>query len=194
MNLEQLKSYALAASAAGVSLAALSQPADAHVIIRTHISIPITGMTSIDFNKDGIPDVRFSAFSTQPSGNVEHYDLYVRANGIDASSGSAQPLLRSANIGPSQHFSSAGRLVQTNCSTVCTYRGKWRSLPQNRFLGIKFQISGKTHYGWIRVTVKSAMNATITEYGYETIANKSLKAGLRGASLGDLARGTADEE
>lgn len=52
----------------------------------------------------------------------------------------------------------------------------------NRFLGVKFLINGKIHYGWIRVTVDSELNqrtaATITEYGYETIPNKRVLAGV----------------
>ena len=70
--------------------------------------------------------------------------------------------------------------------------GKWEGNHPNRFLGVKFKIGGKTHYGWIRITVNSAiirpfalMSATITEYGYETIANKSLGAGLASTNAAD---------
>jgi hypothetical protein len=53
---------------------------------------------------------------------------------------------------------------------------------------VKFLIEGKIHYGWIRVTLttsKSApMSEEITEYGYETIANKSCGAGLPGTNAG----------
>ena len=82
-------------------------------------------------------------------------------------------------------------MLGSNCTSICSYKGKWHGVPANRFIGVKFQIKGQTHYGWIRVTVKSAHNATITEYGYETIAGKSLKAGLKSnnPSLGDLAAG-----
>lgn len=49
---------------------------------------------------------------------------------------------------------------------------------------MKFLIKGTTHYGWVRATVKNTKNpsgsltGTITEYGYETIANKAVFAGL----------------
>ena len=57
---------------------------------------------------------------------------------------------------------------------------------------MRFKINGKIHYGWVRITVKITsplpppfMTATITEYGYETVANKSLGAGLSGADSSD---------
>ena len=49
-------------------------------------------------------------------------------------------------------------------------------------MGVKILIHGTTRFGRVRITVKNPttqerLTATITEYGYETIANKSL-AGL----------------
>jgi hypothetical protein len=54
---------------------------------------------------------------------------------------------------------------------------------KNRYLGFKFAIKGKIHYGWARlsVAVKSSggvsLTTTLTGYAYETIPGKSIIAG-----------------
>jgi hypothetical protein len=52
--------------------------------------------------------------------------------------------------------------------------GQWVNVA-NRYLGLKFLIKGKIHYGWARLSVKvqgHAITATLTGYAYETIPNK----------------------
>jgi len=207
----RMKSYSLAAAAAGVSMLALSQPADAKVVItNTNIPIPLCTVgfpcsVSIDLNGDGINDVKFSLISSynqtwdsrllavagQNGGSI------IGTAGVGKHSPYASCLLRGAEIGASDHFlrgkeTIEDSFIQFYSSTINqrppkkTLHGKWGGDHPNRFLGVKFKIDGKTHYGWMRITVKPnasntqwpAMSATITEYGYETVANKSLKAGL----------------
>ena len=75
---------------------------------------------------------------------------------------------------------------------------------KNRYLGLKFGINGKFHFGWARLTVttqkRGRITATLTGYAYETTANKAIVAGktkgpdvitLQPASLGHLAQGSA---
>ena len=62
------------------------------------------------------------------------------------------------------------------------YQGQWINDGKgvkNRYLGIRFVIKGKIHYGWARLTVTPGKNfqATLTGYAYETIANKPIIAG-----------------
>ena len=65
-----MKWYSLAAAAAGVTTLALSQPADAKVVItNTNIPVPFCVIpfpcsVSIDLNGDGINDVKFSLLSS----------------------------------------------------------------------------------------------------------------------------------
>ena len=113
----------------------------------------------------------------------------------------ASCLLRGAKVGASDHFLAGKDTIE---DSYIYYRsasshgpkklyGKWGGNHPNRFLGVKFKINGQTHYGWIRITVTTVnapvqfpdMTATITEYGYETIANKSLGAGLASADAAD---------
>ncbi|MGC2767744.1 MAG: hypothetical protein WB607_19715, partial [Candidatus Acidiferrum sp.] len=48
---------------------------------------------------------------------------------------------------------------------------------KNGYLGLKFMISGKVHFGWARVTITTSaktFTATLTSYAYDTIPNKSI--------------------
>jgi hypothetical protein len=78
----------------------------------------------------------------------------------------------------------AGCSVESGCSTY----GKWRDV-NNRYLGLKFQIHGKTHYGWARLSVQLQQNfqitATLTGYAYEIIPGKGIRAGQTGGQADD---------
>ena len=54
--------------------------------------------------------------------------------------------------------------------------GPWANVA-NRYLGLRFAISGEFHYGWARLTVRASKNtkivtAVLTGYAYETIPDK----------------------
>ena len=48
-----------------------------------------------------------------------------------------------------------------------------------RYLGLKFVIKGKVHFGWARLNVHwhEPISATLTGYAYETIPGKSIITG-----------------
>jgi hypothetical protein len=51
---------------------------------------------------------------------------------------------------------------------------------KDRYLGFKFQIGGKTHYGWARLNARlqgSKITLVLTGYAYETIPGKAIIAG-----------------
>lgn len=86
---------------------------------------------------------------------------------------------------------------------VLHYSGPWAH-TRTGYLGIKFLVDGKIHYGWARVSI-DGFPATLTGYAYETIPDKPIPAGrisgptadltvpldclASGATLGLLARG-----
>jgi hypothetical protein len=221
----RMKLYSLAAAAAGVSMLALVQPAESEVIIMNkNIPIPVCEPSygdpcpvSVDLNNDGIADLKFS-IGTNFGASGGYSFLRVKGiagNEVVANRGYVSALMRSAKIGPSAHFEGkAGEFylmegegcVEGSCEPP---NGKWGGNHPNRFVGVKFKINGATHYGWVRVTVTTStpdryfVSGTITEYGYETIANKVVLAGLAstdvandetsesnaGPSLGALALG-----
>ena len=211
----RLKVYGIAAAAASVSVLALAEPAQRKSSSRTrtyqfqHVTSSLSPCSiSLDLNGDGVNDFKLSLLSTQTA-----YGYYAGTNflrvtahngGVMGTAGGkhgpyASALLRGAKIGASDHFLGGKDTIEDTYFNAHTYfeatkrfYGKWEGNHPNRFLGVKFKIGGKTHYGWIRITVNSAMirpfalmSATITEYGYETIANKSLGAGLASTNAAD---------
>ena len=76
---------------------------------------------------------------------------------------------------------------------------------RNRYLGLKFVIHGKVHYGWARLSVTLGhhrqyddVSGILTGYAYETIPNKTIVTGktedqdvitFQPDTLGGLARG-----
>ncbi len=57
--------------------------------------------------------------------------------------------------------------------------GKWHEVS-DRYLGVRFIIRGKIHFGWTRLTVHDkghAITAVLTGYAYETIPNKPIITG-----------------
>ncbi len=211
----RLSLYSLAAAAASVGALALAQPAEGEIII-TNKTIPIHANTAVllDLNGDGVTDFEFflSHYTIDQYG-FNNLLLFPTARGADAVIGadySASAMLRGAKIGPGGPFihTYAGYGIPIEESFLCTQNcgqksgysfdqgllGKWAGGQPNRFVGVRFKINGKTHYGWVRLTVTvkhkgsgkgptGSFSATITEYGYESVANKACDAGLSGPSI-----------
>jgi hypothetical protein len=190
----QIRLYAAAAGAAGVSLLALTQSAEAQIIYTSvHAYIPSRTFlddrpTFLDMNGDGIPDVRFSNFLVSFShADTNYLEVAGLTGGVIAlSGGSAAALPKGAVIG------SSGQLVKGTCFMAGTYlfaygsgyfhnhTGPWTDV-ENRFLGVSFSIDGETHFGWIRLNVNTQttkdIRAVITGYAYQSGANTPIKAG-----------------
>lgn len=200
---QSLNMYSLAASAAGVSLLALAPPSQAKIVYtKTHQVIGSNGVYSLDLNHDGIVDFliqqsyRFRAsyklFVHEALGNAVQGGLI---NGTLA----ASALNRGAWIGPSQHFikGTRGTEVMARVFYGLGARTRYVSGPwayvHNRYLGLQFQINGKTHYGWARLSVgiqRSTITAALTGYAYETVPNRRLRAGLTQGAADAGAAGT----
>lgn len=186
----RLKFYSLAAAAAGVSVLALSPLAEGSVVV-THKTISILGGATIDLNNDGVNDFQFltgaggyvpSVYATLAIAPLTGGKVVGGKRGVLGPYASA--LASGANIGSTAHFSSSvgrGELciergVSFQTAYIHKYYGQWENLSSSRFLGVRFLIKGAIHYGWIRLTV-TALSGTITEYAYETVANKKIEAG-----------------
>jgi len=198
----RLNAYVLAASAAGVSVLALTMPAEAKIVYTATHKI-ITGPVNsynLDLNHDGITDFILTESYSCDSGCA--YDLGgfgARSNnGIAVGARYRARALRSgARIGPKQHFLSGNRqLVSIFLDGTYRRSGYWINVS-NRYLGLQFKIKGETHYGWARLSVEVqrplTITATLTGYAYETIPNKPIIAGKthgkEDATLGRLAQG-----
>jgi hypothetical protein len=182
----RLNMYALAGTAAGVGALALAQVAEAKIVYTpTHKVIGLNGSYNLDLNHDGISDFTIlerAFYSTVYNINF----LSVKPLGSNGVAGQqrhyAEALKRGVRIGSNLGF-------YQRPTEMCDVRtggregsfGPWVNVT-NRYLGLKFTIKGKTHYGWARLTVKTKdgdlnINAILTGYAYETIPNHSLRAG-----------------
>jgi hypothetical protein len=222
----QLNSYALVASAAGVSVLALARASEAKVVYTethqvTHAGFPLY----LDLNHDGIKD--FVLRTTYYAG-TSYFKVGVNASGYGNmnnavagrrfSNGSyffsaASALPAGARIGPERNFpvhhpfmavELFNRIHTSQYSDVGPWVGKGKGV-RNRYMGLKFVIHGKVHYGWARVSVTLGhhrqyddVSSTLTGYAYETIPNKPIIAGqitgpdvitVQPETLAELARG-----
>jgi hypothetical protein len=212
---EKLNLYALAASAAGVSLLALAQPAEAKIVYtKTHHVIGTNGVYTLDLNHDGIADFLLLESGTPTfNGTRASNTLRVKealGNAVEGKLSSnrlaASALTAGARIGLHAAFVKGGAYGETMAATWASDcgggpAGQWPNVT-NRYLGLKFKIDGKNHYGWARMTVQLPgnflINATLTGYAYETIPGKAIRAGQTAdkaegsaVSLGSLAVGAS---
>jgi len=181
---QRLNMYSLTAGAAGVGMLALAQPSEAKVIYTpAHVKFGRNTEFLLDLNHDGITDFHlinnFSNF-----GNRISYRLFVSAynqpNSIQGVEDAAA-LKVGAQIGPKQHFSHRATLMAhfyTSSGQVLTSSGPWKNV-KNRYLGLKFSVNGKIHYGWARLSVSVheqvyGISGVLTGYAYETIPNKPI--------------------
>jgi hypothetical protein len=209
---QRLNMYALAAGAAGVSLLALAQPSEGRIVYHAaNIRISINNGYNLDLNHDGVTDFALDDFRRTyhpcPRDEKPPFGRYllknflrvapVGGNGVEGTNNSyAYALTRGMLIGPSQGFlafpsmarHSYGYIynpINRGCPKVDRAHGNWVNVT-DRYLGLKFFIHGKIHYGWARLSVQivpgNGIVATLTGYAYETIANKAIVAGrMKGA-------------
>jgi hypothetical protein len=201
-----LKLYASAAVAAGVGILALATPAEGKVVVtNTNISFSPGSFTYLDMNNDGIKDFAFGGSLGGYGDHTWYGSLAVfPIAGGKIVGGARKPvgpygsaLTSGAKVGPSAHFSSSvaqGQLTLEFSGAVesgpsfyyHSLRGPWGYVG-SRYLGVRFLISGQIHYGWIRMSVGWSHRAfgNITEYAYETTANKAITAGATSDSTDD---------
>jgi hypothetical protein len=187
-NLEKrLLAYAAAASAAGVATLAMVPPAEGKIVYtRVHQQISPNTMYNLDLNHDGATDFTLGNHSSVrtsvsdaivniilPAGNaVRGYSIYA----------SALPM--GVKIQAGKKFLSGMYSAEMAGSAYATWRGSNHGGPwfdvKNRFLGLRFAIKGKMHYGWARLNVSCAKrhcSALLTGYAYETIPGKPIITG-----------------
>lgn len=188
-----LSQYALAASAVGLGALALTQPADAKIIYTSaNIRLNLPGNYKLDLNHDGITDfdLRVSQFTSTSILTV----LPKSKNLIWGTGRCASALQAGVSVDSSAKL---GASHNSMCETSFnSQRGQWRNVP-NRYLGLKFYVKGKAHYGWARLKTSRCF-ATLTGYAYESVPNKAIITGktkgpdvitIGSGNLGALAAG-----
>jgi hypothetical protein len=190
----RLNLYALAASAAGVSMIALATPSEAEVIYTpAHATLGCHASYGIDLNQDGVADFTlqnacivqnrgfYTFFSDLISLTPGHGNRVVITSGFNF----AAALPSGTKVDGSQRAGSKSafmaRTYGYNNESQPYYYGPWLK-ASSRYLGLEFQINGETHYGWARLSTKwnhreHLLSIGLTGFAYETAPNTPIRAG-----------------
>jgi hypothetical protein len=206
----RLNMYALAASAAGVSVLALAPRVEGEVIYTpAHKWLPINRFFSLDLNHDGVTDFRFilashswslgfsRGMSVRRGASTQSQNNLYTSNGGNHFWPLALP--EGKMIGPkSPGFkgrSPGGEMFFSGSSIVSGHQssGPWLNIKGQAYLGVRFAIKGEVHYGWVRlgnISRNKPAKVLLSGYAYQTIPNHAITAGYEGT--GDRsARGEA---
>lgn len=184
-----LRSRALAI-AAGMASIIFASIARAEVVYTpVNVTISGNGLLKIDLNHDGITDVTIvssgkSIFcaGTGPGSYGSVYAVPAAGNGMVANGNYVLALTSGTRISSSNSFYYAEGLMMQYSSCLWPPHinyGAWLDVS-NRYLGLRFQINGHTHYGWARLSVTAGRFGpvvTLTGYAYETIAGQAITTG-----------------
>lgn len=194
---QHLNMYGLAAGAAGVSVLALAQPSEAKIVYTAaDVRIAVGQVVPIDVNHDGVNDFYFKNSWVSGGSNLSYLDVWALANSnsvvVQFSGGKnlgPADLKAGVNVGPTGHFSFGGLMAgYCRMGIYCKgFVGPWAhggKGVKNRYLGLRFVIKSKVHFGWARLTVDPwvplkghKIVGHLTGYAYETIPNKPIITG-----------------
>ncbi|SRR5579872_136306 len=200
---QNLKTYALAASAAGVAVLACNAPAEAAPVCKTVDALMVfTATFGLSPANQLVPALNlaqsYHTFSTHTSTGINR-GFFTRnvpgAQPVVTSNGLVAALASGANIGPGGQFGdgvSYGLIftfIPDYGATTNHHRGNVE-FGKTNFLGFKFLISGQAHYGWVslvstivkRNSRTPHVNTEIVAYGYESTPNTAIAAGSCGTS------------
>lgn len=197
---QRLKQYAVAAlGLAGVSALASAQTTTARHILYTPASIPVDTNAlrdteiPLDLNHDGIIDLSIIASHFRDSHSGGGFNAYGR-------------IWLSMNSAIGSHAIPKGMIIDKagtfkNGRQTLAYAFSWASPSggegngatgpfaniTNKYLGVRIVVRGKTHEGWVRLTLASEgyrISGTITGYAYDTVPNEvGLAAGQIGGQV-----------
>lgn len=210
--------YAAAAGVTGAMFMSLAPVADARIVYTpAHVQIPRSNHLWFDFNP--VPKAGDYDFGLVKGGNCRGSFTcvsglgavgYTESNLIAATSHSYAIALRPGQrMGPRKPLkigAEMGVVKWGGTSHKTVWYGQWANGGKglkNGYLGLKFVLNGKVHYGWARVSLTVENNrigtVTLTGYAFETIPNKPIIIGkthgpdviVKPATLGTLAAGAA---
>lgn len=178
---KRLLAYMATAGAAGVSVLAMTQPANAKVVYTPANKAVLFDGMHLDLNNDGIPDFGFHSYGI---GNVGSGVIFpIKFNKMMSH---ANPLAAGISVGPSAEFNGGrvGMVGACSCSGSVDYFGIWLGV-QNGYMGFEFNIKGAAHFGWARFSATETGAVTLTGYAYETVSLKPIVTGDTGSNNDD---------
>jgi hypothetical protein len=206
---QQLNISPAAAVVAVAIVLALAHPAEAKIVYTPANQDLLKGQFDLDLNNDGKTDFTLTGSLVRRGcgefGNAITASLNIvpiRGNGYEGRN--AAKLTTGSPIGGGRRFfARAARMasVSQQCTHIPMFTGNWVVRGGvDGYLGLKFKIHGKDHYGWAHVKTNLAIehyswfSATLTGYAYETTAGVSIKAGQINGAADELDREGLDAE
>ncbi len=179
-----LSLYALAAGAAGVSVLALAQPADAEVVYTPiYQKISANEQFPINLNHDGVTDFTIVNRLHRSNMQLKVLPAFGGYAVLGQYIGWAEAMLPGSMVGvnrPSGRPSFGNNIMASFGSYGGYSQGSWFNVS-DRYLGLAFKIHGKLHYGWARLTTnwngQLKIEATLTGFAYETEPDIPIIAG-----------------
>jgi hypothetical protein len=183
------------AGAAGVGMLALAPPVQAKIVYTpADVNFLRYPPVTLDLNHDGIGDFVLALGGRADSAGVSSYAFVYAprpspANRVVATAKEdyepAVALRAGSRIGSGRLFGNADILAEHlshfgRGSSSTNGSDQWANGEKGLkigYLGLKFMISGKVHFGWARVTITTSaktFTATLTGYAFDTIPNKSI--------------------
>lgn len=184
---KKLKAY----SALAGSVIAVGSIADAQVVY-TDVTPDTTFTNNGDFynlDLDNNSSVDFKLLLTRLNNATTSGTSYINLVEVDPVSLNAAVGTSSTNIplklylnnsiGSSLSWNPGGAttLPLGRTSSGTSTSGSWLG-AQDKYLPLRFEISGQTHYGWVRLDVDAnAKSFTVKDYAYNTTPNQKILAG-----------------
>ena len=198
----RLEKSIAAYSIAAAGMVSLAPAAHAQVVYTRVDQVNDLGAVKVDFNVDHVVDF---VIANQLSFENGFYFPRLGLNGrktpmagvIPNQSGYAGVLGYGFSIGSNAQFASLNHrrqipLVLLGCLyQSCSVKGSWYNV-QDQYLGLRFEINGQVHYGWVRLSVKRIVSknrfderflkVAVKDYAYESTPGKAIAAGDGGPS------------
>jgi hypothetical protein len=174
----------LGSSAAGaLALTAGVMPAHAAIVYSGILNQAVSPSSpfDLDIDNDSTAEYRYSAVAG-PNDAVTVTALESSASWIrDSPAGRPSLLGQGDLIDASSNYTTS---TTTGTITSDSGTGKWLSpFPTDGFMGVRFDLAGSTHYGWVEITVNSTSTAVINSWAYESVAGTAIGAGDTGATI-----------
>jgi hypothetical protein len=146
----------------------------------------------LDLNHDGLTDFVFANFwglssSFTHAGFSVNYSF--RKNEVLAGTGAcAVGVANGKTIGPNHGFRTVNAYLDAYGGSGSHVTCPWAD-EHVHYLGLKFSIQGKTHYGWARFQQQfrggtQGLTLLLSGYAYESVPNKPIVAGkTKGADV-----------
>ena len=77
-----------------------------------------------------------------------------------------------------ESYENWGYFMIGNCGDELSCYSNWED-KSDKYLGLKFYINGKAHYGWVQLDISSATQWVIKDYAYNSTPNKPILAGQK---------------